>query len=79
MSDNLLRVQEIFRDVLDDPDLVLTRASDSSSVHGWDSVAHVNLIWNIEREFSVNFTLGELQELKNMGDILDLLGHKTTE
>jgi hypothetical protein len=27
----------------------------------------------------VNFTLGELQELKNMGDILDLLGHKTTE
>jgi acyl carrier protein len=76
-SDILLpEVQEIFRDVLDEPDLVLTRQSNAESVPEWDSLAHINLITAIERQYKVKFALGELQEMKHMGDLLDLLARK---
>jgi acyl carrier protein len=76
MDDLLEQVQGIFRDVFDQPDLVITRESNASTVEDWDSLAHVNLITAIERRYKVKFALGELQDLKNAGDLLDLLGKK---
>ena len=75
-SDNFDRLQEIFRDVLRQPGLILTRDSNATNVKGWDSLAHVTLIWNVEQEFKVRFALGELQDLKNIGDLMDLLERK---
>ena len=76
-SDDLLpEVQEIFRDVLDEPNLVLTRQSNAETVPDWDSLAHVNLITAIEKRFKVKFALGELQGLKHVGDLLNLLAQK---
>lgn len=76
-SDDLLpEVQEIFRDVLDEPNLVLTRHSNAETVPDWDSLAHVNLITAIEKRYKVKFALGELQGLKHVGDLLDLLAKK---
>ena len=76
MKDTLSRVQDIFRDVLGQPGLALTRDSNAANVQGWDSLAHVNLIWSIEQEFAVRFGLGELQDLKNVGELIDLLEQK---
>ncbi len=76
MPDRLLEVQEIFRDVLDDEDLVLTRESSASTVKDWDSLAHVSLVTAIQRRYKVKFALGELQDMKNVGDLLDLLSEK---
>jgi acyl carrier protein len=75
--DNLLEeVQAIFRDVFDQPDLVITRESNASTVEDCDSLAHVNLVTAIERRYKLKFALGELQDLKNVGDMLDLLAKK---
>jgi acyl carrier protein len=70
------RVQEILRDVLQQPDLIVNRESSANNVRGWDSLAHVDIIWNVEHEFSVRFALGELQDLKNVGGLVDLLEDK---
>jgi acyl carrier protein len=71
--DNLLpQVQEIFRAVFDQPDLVITRESDASNVAGWDSLMHVTLIAALMQKFGIRFALGELEDLKNVGDLLDL-------
>jgi len=76
-SDALLpEVQEIFRDVLDEPDLELTRASNAETVDDWDSLSHVNLMVAIEKRYKVKFSLGELDKLKHIGDLLDLLEKK---
>jgi acyl carrier protein len=72
----LHNVQEILRDVLHQPDLTVTRESSAASVKGWDSLAHVDILWNVEQEFSVRFALGEVQELKNVGNLVDLLEQK---
>ena len=76
MTDLLERLQPIFRDVLDDPALVVTRASNGHTVAGWDSLAHINLVSAIEQEFGIRFALGELQQLKDVGDMLDLMARK---
>jgi acyl carrier protein len=76
MADRLIEVQAIFRDVLDDENLVLTRESSANTVDDWDSLAHVNLVTAIQRHYQVKFALGELQDMKNVGDLLDLLAEK---
>jgi len=75
--DNILEeLQEIFRDVLDQPDLVLTRSSNASNVDDWDSLAHINLVTSIEKRYKIRFALGELQDLKDVGDMIDLIEAK---
>jgi acyl carrier protein len=73
MDSILEQLQPIFQDILDQPDLVITRESNSESVEDWDSLAHINLVTAIEERFGIKFALGELQELKNVGDIVDLI------
>jgi acyl carrier protein len=69
----------IFRDVLDLPDLNLESGSSASTVEGWDSLAHVNLVVAIEKRYGVKFALGELQGLKNVGEMADLIQKKVSK
>jgi acyl carrier protein len=69
-------MQPIFRDVLDLPDLQLTRQSNASNVEGWDSLSHVNLVMGIEKRYKIKIALGELQDLKNVGEMADLIHRK---
>ncbi len=70
------QLQTIFQDVLDDPKLHIDRSSSASTVPGWDSLAHINLVVAIEHEFKIKFALGELEELKNVGEMIDLMERK---
>jgi acyl carrier protein len=75
--DNLLaELQVIFRDIFDQPNLVITRESNASSVDDWDSLTHVNLITAIEKRYKIRFALGELQDLKNVGDMIEMMQEK---
>ena len=74
---DLAALLPIFRDVLDQPDLVLARESSGYTVDGWDSLAHINIVAAIEEQFGVRFALGELQDLKNVGEMVDLINRKT--
>jgi acyl carrier protein len=75
--DSLLdELQAIFRDVFDQPNLAITRESNASTVEDWDSLTHVNLVTAIEKRYKIRFALGELQDLKNVGDMIDLMQKK---
>ena len=76
MSDLLTKLQPIFRDVFDRDDLVISRDSTADSVEGWDSLAHIYLISSIEQEFHIKFALGELQAMKNVGEMIELMETK---
>jgi acyl carrier protein len=77
-ADPILReLQPIFSDVLDLPGLQLTPESNATNVEGWDSLAHVNLVVAIEKRFKIKFGLGELQTLKNVGEMAALIRRKT--
>jgi acyl carrier protein len=76
MADLLTRLEPVFRDVLDNSGLRLSRETNASNLEGWDSLAHVNLVFAIEQEFGVRFTLEELEHLKTVGDIIGLMERK---
>jgi acyl carrier protein len=76
--DNILpKIESVFRDVFDDPALNITSSTTADNVPGWDSFANINLIFAIEREFKIKFALGEIQELKNVGEMAELIAKKT--
>jgi acyl carrier protein len=67
------RVTEIFKDVLDNDTIVLFRETTARDIEEWDSLAHINLIVAIEKEFKIKFDLIELKSLQNVGEMLDLI------
>jgi acyl carrier protein len=69
-------VQDIFRDIFDDDELLVKEYSNAETVEDWDSLAHINLVTAIEKEFRIRFALGELNALKDVGDMLDLIETK---
>jgi acyl carrier protein len=70
------KLQTIFQDVFDNQNLQIDRSSSASTVPGWDSLAHINLVAAIEHEFKIRFALGELEQLQNVGEMLDLMERK---
>jgi acyl carrier protein len=64
------QIQEIFRDVMELPDLVITGESNAETVEGWDSLIHVVLAVAITRRYKVKFAPGEMKSLKNVGDLV---------
>jgi acyl carrier protein len=63
------KLEDIFRTVLEDDDLVLNDELTAADVPSWDSVAHINLMFTIESQFGVTFTDDQLSGFKNVGEL----------
>ncbi len=66
-------LQPHYREILNVPDLVLTRELTATDVESWDSLNHILLIVKCEEIFSVKFKASELVSLSNLGEFIDLL------
>lgn len=75
-SDILQTVTTIIQETLELPQLVVTNETSANEVDEWDSMTHIQLIAAIEAKFKVRFALGELQSLKNVGDMIALITKK---
>jgi len=69
-------ITPVFREVFDDDSINLTRSMTADDVEEWDSLTHMNLVIALELKFKIKFALGELQTLKNVGEMLDLINRK---
>jgi acyl carrier protein len=45
-------------------------------VEGWDSLTHMVILTEIEKEFGIQFKLKEINKLKNMGNLIELITSK---
>ena len=79
MTDILEKLQPIFQDIFEDDELLITAESNAATVEDWDSLAHITLIFAIEQEFEIKFALGELEAMKNVGDMVELMQTKLSE
>ena len=70
------KVQAIFRDVFDDDTLIITDLTNSSDIEDWDSLEHITLVVSMEKEFGLSFDLKEVNELANVGEMVDLIASK---
>ena len=68
----------IFRTTFGDETLVLLDEMTANDVDNWDSLSHMLLITEIEDHFSIKFKLRELNKLKNVGILIELIMTKTS-
>jgi acyl carrier protein len=64
---------EIFRNVLEDDTIVLKPDTTADNVEGWDSMNHIFLLVEIETRFGIKFQAAEMEELKNVGELVALV------
>ena len=67
------RLTEVFRDVFDDEEIVLSDTTTSADIEDWDSFEHINLILAVENEFGIKIGMGKAVELKNVGELADTI------
>ena len=75
-TDILKQVQDIFRDILDDENIILSDASTAEDIEDWDSLTHIQLIKAIEKNFSIRFTSREILSWNNVDEMLDCIKSK---
>jgi acyl carrier protein len=64
MNDSRSALQEIFRNVFDDPAIVLRDDMTAADIEGWDSVTHIDLLIAVERALGIKFATAEMSRLK---------------
>ncbi len=69
-------VQDIFRDIFDEDNIIIENNMSSDDIEEWDSLNHINLVSEIEKEFKIKFALGELMTLKDVGAMIDAIIEK---
>lgn len=72
-------VQNIFQDIFEDKNLIISNDTNSQDIDEWDSLNHINLVSSIEKEFGIIISLGELEDLKNVGEMIDLILNKIND
>ena len=70
------KVRRIFWDVFDDETLDINDSTNSSDIEDWDSLEHITLVVSMEKEFNLSFDLKEVNELANVGEMVDLIASK---
>ncbi|MFZ9846737.1 MAG: acyl carrier protein [Flavobacteriales bacterium] len=71
VNDIIAQYQEIFKDVLDNDDVVLKYETTAADVEDWDSLSHIQIVVAIEKHFKVKFTTAEIREFKNVGEMCE--------
>ena len=72
----LKRVEENFREELEQEDLVLSDETTADDVDGWDSLSHVQLVAAMEEAFGIEFKSREILSWDNVGDLIDSIEKK---
>jgi len=70
------KLEGIFRDVFDKPDLKLTKETTPGQIDEWDSLNTINLTVAIEDEFQIKVAVSEQKELKSVQSIVELIKRK---
>jgi acyl carrier protein len=70
------RLQNVFREVFDNEDMVIYKEMTAADNEDWDSLRHMDLITSVEHEFNVRFTTKDVLGLKNVGEFLACLEGK---
>ena len=69
----LKNINAILNEVLDRTDVVLEKSTMARDIDGWDSLNHAIFIGEVQKHFKVKFMLREVINLKNVGNICDLV------
>lgn len=73
----LIKLTEVFREVFDLDDVVITPDTVADDIEEWDSLEHISLISTVERTFKMKFKMKEVSTMKNVGEMIDIIAERT--
>ena len=77
--DMLEELQNIFRTVFEDDTIAIRpemSRDNPETIAGWDSIKNVELLYEVEQQFEIKFTIQQLQNIKAVGDIVSIIGEQ---
>ena len=73
------KLTAVFRDTFDDDTLTLTPETTAKDVEDWDSLRHIQLLVAVEKAFNIRFNTGEVANLANVGQMVDLIARRAAK
>jgi acyl carrier protein len=67
----LKKITAVFKDVLDNDDIVLDFETTANDVEDWDSLNHIQLVVGIEKLFKIRFGSQEIQGWNTVGNMVN--------
>ncbi|MBQ1440321.1 MAG: acyl carrier protein [Clostridia bacterium] len=71
-----MALDEIFQDEFDDDAIHVDETTTADDIDGWDSLEHINLIVAVERRFGMKFKMAEVTDMKNVGEMADIIAER---
>ncbi len=65
------KLNEVFREVFDDEDIVVSDATTANDIEAWDSLMHITLVSEVEDAFDIHFEMKDVTKMKNVGEMAD--------
>ena len=72
-----IKLKDIFQNIFEDDKIELTDDLSAKDVDNWDSLTHMILITEIEEKFEIKFSLKDLNQLENVGDLIRIISITT--
>ena len=72
----LLQINKIFKDTLDNENIVIEETTQASDIDEWDSLTHIMLVVTIEKKFKIKFNSKEILSWRNIGEMINSLIEK---
>lgn len=69
----LEKIQDIFCDVLDNEEIILSNETCADDIEEWDSLSNIQLIVAVERAFGIRFSSQEIMGWANVGEIINCI------
>ena len=70
------KIQDIFRDVFDDEELIVADSTSSDDIEEWDSLSHSQLVVAVEKAFGLKLTSKEILSWEDVGEMADAIHAK---
>lgn len=75
----LEKLQDIYRDVLDNDEIVIMGETTADDIEEWDSLAHIQIVNEVENQFCIKFTSYEITSWIDIADLVDCISSKLTK
>ncbi len=70
------KLRDIISEAIDNEDLVINDSTVAADVDGWDSLAQVLIVGELQNELGVKFTSSEINGYANVGEFVSAIQEK---
>lgn len=72
-SEILVKLQDIIREAVDDEEVEISESTVAADVEGWDSLAQVLIVGQLQNEIGVRLSSTEVAACANVGEFVDAI------